>query len=362
MSTPNAQLPTSNTRLPNSIPTCFWELGFGSWELASRRAEARVEPGCDRLGHVGKGDEDDIDALFQLSPPEFVTARNALAAQLKKAGRDDVAKWVKSQPKPSISAWTVNQLYWKHRAAFEKLLATGERFRQAQAAKLAGKGGDLHRLLNERREELSAMARLAAEILQRSSGTAPTGVMRRITVSLEALSAYGTIQGAPRAGRLVGDVDPPGFDALAALVPRVGDGSRAVETSKVLAFQKEAKAPAKGKTRSTDNAQEKEKQRQAQLVAARAAKRDASGAVVAARRVAQHAQNALKKAATHAKDTEETMVATEERLQKAASLAHEARQKARRAAVEAESAAQAVEEAERTLDRATKELSKLENH
>jgi len=311
---------------------------------------------------VGKGDEDDIDALFQLSPPEFVTARNALAAQLKKAGRDDVAKWVKSQPKPSISAWTVNQLYWKHRSAFEKLLATGERFRHAQASKLAGKGGDLHRLLNERREELSAMARLAAEILQRSSGTAPAGVMRRITASLEALSAYGTIQGAPRAGRLVADVDPPGFDALAALVPRVGDGSRAVETSKVLAFQKEVKAPAKGKARSTDNAQEKEKQRQAQMAAARAAKRDAAGAVVAARRVAQHAQNALKKAATHAKETEETMVATEERLQKAASLAHEARQKARRAAVEAESAAQAVEEAERTLERATKELSKLENH
>jgi hypothetical protein len=309
---------------------------------------------------VGKGDEEDIDALFQLSPPQFVAARNELAAQLKKAGRDDVAKWVKSLPKPSISAWTVNQLYWKHRAAFEKLLATGERFRQGQAAKLAGKGADLHRLLNERREELSAMARLAAEILQRSSGASPPGVMRRITASLEALSAYGTLEGAPRAGRLVGDVDPLGFDALAALVPRVGDGSRAATPSKVLAFQKEAKTPAKGRTRSADNGRGKEKQRQAQVAAARAAKQEASRAVVSARRAAQQAQTALKNAATRAKDTEETMVATEERLQKVAEIAHEARQKARRAAVEAESAAQAVEEAERTLDRATRELAKLE--
>jgi hypothetical protein len=310
---------------------------------------------------VGKGEEEDIDALFQLSPPQFVAARNELAVQLKKAGRDDVAKWVKSLPKPSVSAWTVNQLYWKHRPAFEKLLANGERFRQAQASRLAGKGTDLHRLLNERREELSAMTRLAADLLKKSSGASPPGVMRRITASLEALSAYAKLDGAPRAGRLVQDVDPPGFDALAALVPRVGDDSRAPAPSKVLAFQKEAKAPAKGKRGSADDKREKEQQRQARLTAARGAKQEASRTVVSARRLAQQAQTALKKAATRAKETEDTMVAAEERLQKIASQAHEARQKARRAAVEAESAAQAVEEAERTLDRATRELAQLEN-
>jgi hypothetical protein len=309
---------------------------------------------------VSKGDETEIDALFQLSPPEFVTARNALAAQLKKAGRDDVASRVKSLPKPSISAWTVNQLYWKHRATFEKLLATGERFRQAQAARLAGRNADIHRLLNERREELSAMARLAAEILQRSSGASPSGVMRRITASLEALSAYGTLEGAPRAGRLVEDVDPPGFDALAALVPRVGDGTRATVPSKVLAFQKEAKAPVRGRKRSADNEEERKKERLRQLSAARAAKRDAVRALVGARRAAHRAEEGLKKAATRAKESEDAMVAMEARLQKVASQAHEARQRARRAAVEAESAAQAVEEAERTLEKTTRELSKLD--
>jgi hypothetical protein len=310
---------------------------------------------------VSKGDETEIDALFQLSPPEFVAARNALAAQMKKAGRDDIAGRVRSLPKPSISAWTVNQLYWKHRAAFEKLLATGERFRQAQASRLAGRNADIHRLLNERREELSAMARLAAEILQRSSGAAPSGVMRRITASLEALSACGTLEGAPRAGRLVEDVDPPGFDALAALVPRVGDGARATVPSKVLAFQKEKKVPARGRRRSPVDEAARKKELQAQLSAARVAKREASTALAAARRTAVHAETALKNAATRAKETEETMVAAEERLQKVASLAHEARQRARRAAVEAESAAQAVEEAERMLEKATRELTRLES-
>jgi hypothetical protein len=309
---------------------------------------------------VGKTEDDDIDALFQLPPPEFVAARNTLAAQLKKAGRDDVAGRVKALPKPSISAWTVNQLYWKHRAAFEKLLANGERFRQAQASRLAGKGTDIHKLLNERREELSAMSKLAAEILQRSSGVAPPGVMRRITASLEALSAYGTLEGAPRAGRLVEDVDPPGFDALAALVPRVGDGSRAVVPSKVLTFQKEKKKPARGKSKSVDDEKAREHERREELKAARDAKQEATRDLASAKRVALQAQNALKKAATHAKETEETMVETEARLQKAAEIAHDARQKARRAAVEAESAAQAVEEAERTLERATEALSELE--
>ena len=310
---------------------------------------------------MGKTEDDDIDGLFQLSPPDFVAARNALSTQLKKAGRDDVASRVKSLPKPSISAWTVNQLYWKHRAAFEKLLANGERFRQAQASRLAGKGTDIHKLLNERREELSAMSKLAAEILQRSSGASPPGVMRRITASLEALSAYGTLEGAPRAGRLVEDVDPPGFDALAALVPRVGDGSKTAAPSKVLTFQKEKKKPAKSKSKSVDDEKAREQQKREELKAATDAKQEATKEVVSAKRVALQAQNALKKAALHAKETEETMVETEARLQKVAEIAHEARQKARRAAVEAESAAQAVEEAERTLERATEALSELED-
>ena len=308
---------------------------------------------------MGKTEEDDIDALFQLTPPEFVTARNALATQLKKAGQNDVARRVKALPKPSISAWTVNQLYWKHRAAFEKLLANGERFRQAQVSRLAGKGTDIHKLLNERREELSAMSRLAAQILQRSSGAAPSGVMRRITATLEALSAYGTLAGAPSAGRLVEDVDPPGFDALAALVPRVGDDSRAVSPSKVLTFQKEAKIP-KGKSKSVDNEKVREQKKKEQLKAARDAKQEAARELVSAKRAGVQAQHALKKAALHAKETEETMVETEARLQKVAEIAHEARQKARRAAVEAESAAQAVDEAERGLEHATRELSDLE--
>lgn len=302
-----------------------------------------------------------IDRLFQLTPPEFVTARNTLAAELKKAGREKDAATVKSIAKPSISAWTVNQLYWRHRQAFDALLETGERFRQAQTRRLAGSGTDIRRLLNERRDTLSEMSRLAAGILQKSSGASPPGVMRRITASLEAISTYGTLSGGPRAGRLVEDVDPPGFDSLAALVPRVGESDRSGSPSRVLSFQKNAPAPPRRKSRSNDAGKRQEEERRAQLAAARAEQQEAARALTRVKANAQKAEAALKKAAKKAKESEKLMVVTEERLQRVASLAHEARQRARRSAVQAETAAQAVDEAERALQRARQTVADLEH-
>ena len=82
----------------------------------------------------------DIDNLFQLSLTEFTAARNALAARLKAAGQAAQAAAVKALPKPPLSAWTVNQLYWRHHKAFDQLRVAGDRLRKAQASQLAGKG------------------------------------------------------------------------------------------------------------------------------------------------------------------------------------------------------------------------------
>src|SRR6266700_1107688 len=87
--------------------------------------------------------EDDVDALFRLPLTGFISARKSLAARLKKEGHADQANRVMALVKPSISAWAVNQLYWKHREAFDRLIATGERFRHAQTSRLARKVGDM---------------------------------------------------------------------------------------------------------------------------------------------------------------------------------------------------------------------------
>ena len=103
------------------------------------------------------GKLNDVDALFRLPLAEFISARKTLAARLKQGGNGNEADRVKALVKPSISAWAVNQLYWNHREAFDRLIATGQRFRQAQTSRSASKVADIRGALDARREVLSGL-------------------------------------------------------------------------------------------------------------------------------------------------------------------------------------------------------------
>ena len=106
--------------------------------------------------------------------------------------------------------------------------------------RLAGKSGDVRGALDAVREALSELSRLAATELETAGHNASPGAMRAVTATLEALSAYGTADHAPRAGRLVDEVDPPGFETLAALVPNAAGSSASTTPSRVLQFQQQA--------------------------------------------------------------------------------------------------------------------------
>jgi hypothetical protein len=156
----------------------------------------------------------DTDALFKLPLEEFTSARKTLVAQLKKAGQRAEADEVKALTKPSVSAWAVNQLYWRHGDLFGRLIKTGDRLRKAgQFPSDATRDA-----INERRELVTALAGIAADLLGDGNNGA-THVVRRVASTLEALSSYGSLAGAPVAGRLSDDVEPPGFEALAGIVP-----------------------------------------------------------------------------------------------------------------------------------------------
>jgi hypothetical protein len=301
-----------------------------------------------------------IDELYQRPLTEFTPARNALAARLRKSGKTGDADEVRSLVKPSIPAWAVNQVYWKHRATFDRLLSAGDRLRKAQSSTLAGKSGDVRGALDAVRETLSELSRLAADELERAGHNATPGAMRAVTATFEALSAYGTIANAPRAGRLVDEVEPPGFETLAALVPNAGGSAGGDAPSRVLQFQQHAPAPAPARRRTAgDSEARREEERHAKLAAAKAAVEEADRNLREARSTAQEAQTSLKKAAANAKDTEQAMIEAEAVLDKAAKEAHTARQLARRLAAEAEAAAQAVDEAERALTRAKKAVDEI---
>lgn len=305
-------------------------------------------------------DTSEIDALFRLPVHEFTAARNALAARLKKAGQADAAAEVKALPKPPLSAWAVNQLYWSDRKAFDQLLAAGERLVKTQASQLRGKGGDMREALESRRAAVADMTTRASALLQESGHTPSPDLMRRITTTLDALATYGSRPDSPRPGHLTDDVDAPGFEALTSLIPRKGAGARGGEPTRVIPFQQPPKP--KGGGKKLDPAAEerqREAERKAQVAAADKALHAAERALSDARKTAAHAEAALKTAAARAKEAEQTKDALNERLEKAAAEADRTRQEARRVAAEAEEAAQAVEDAERALEDAKRTRKSL---
>lgn len=279
---------------------------------------------------------DDVDALYSLPLTEFTAARDALAKALKKSGQADEAQRVKALAKPSISAWAVNQLYWKHREAFDRLMATGQQFRERQASQFAGKVVE-KTFGDERRRALSDLSRLAANLMQEAGHNATPDIIRRITSTLEAMSAHASLPEAPHYGRLAGDLDPPGFEALAALIPDAG------------VRQPPRKEVAAGR----------DKTQQSRIAEAKAALCDAERALKEARAEAGAMDSSLKKANQKVKEAEKQKRHLEAQLRTASETVDEAERRARAASERAEEAARAVEDATRGVEKASESLQSL---
>jgi DNA repair exonuclease SbcCD ATPase subunit len=324
------------------------------------------------IGSETRGNlEDDVDALFKLPLAEFTGARNNLAAQLKREGRANDSNLVKALAKPSISAWAVNQLHWKHREAFDRLLSTSQRFRQSQTSHTAASFADLRGSLDARGEALSQLSDLAT-VLLREAGHSPTpDTIHRITTTLEALSAYATLSDGPTPGRLTQDVDPPGFESLASLIPGTGTTKRREEPASAAPSQKSGSPAAKTRQATPAGNVQKDLQaeetRRARIAAAKVSLQEARRSLTEAQRRAQRLEAAQKKAQAEAKtadaqarQAEKHLRDAEQRFNKASSASQDAAHRGERISVEAKEAAQDVEDAERTIEKASKELKLLQ--
>jgi len=170
----------------------------------------------------------EVDKLYQAPLAEFTAARNALVTRIKAAHGADAAAHVKALAKPSIAAWTLNQLYWRHQPEFMALLMAGDGLRLTQQQRLGGAEVDVAPATRARQAAIDALLAHATDLLK-EGGHAPTPDMRqRLLGSLDALAAYGTGALAPKAGRLTEDVPAPGFAALAALAAGAPDAAAAV--------------------------------------------------------------------------------------------------------------------------------------
>jgi len=231
--------------------------------------------------------------------------------------------------KPSVSAWAVNQLYWKHRDAFDRLTESGARFREAQSSLLAGKNTDLRGPTDTRRAALSELSRLAASLLGEAGHNPAPETMRRISATLEAISVHVKLPDEQTAGHLTHDIDPPGFDALTAAGP--------------IPIRRPA-APAF-------------KPADANAATSRAALKDAEHKLATAREAVKSAEEASKRSDADAKKAEQEKQEAGKRYEEATSAYDAAAQIARRALANLELETRALKDAERDAEKAIREFN-----
>jgi DNA repair exonuclease SbcCD ATPase subunit len=308
------------------------------------------------LTKVKQNLESDLDALFQLPLAEFTAARNALAARLKQSGRANDATIVKALVKPSISAWAVNQLYWQHRDVFNDLLAAGNRVQRLQTSGLAA----MRASLDARREALSHLSDLATSLLREAGHNPALETIRRVTTTLEALSSYASVEDGPTPGRLTQDVDPPGFETLASMVP-IGRSSKAGQgITRSPASEKPANAKAQS---SAQKNRQLEEARKTKIAVTKISLQTAKKSLAEARSELQRLESAQKKTSAEANEAEKERREAERQLKHARLISEEATRRARSIAEEARAAAKSVEDANRSVAKLSKELESLfRNH
>jgi hypothetical protein len=306
-----------------------------------------------RQGNYGQH-QDELDALFAVPLNEFTAARNALAKRLEGDRLSSEAARVKGMSKPTVSAWAVNQLYWKHREEFDRLLSAGKRLAEAQTLLLSGEGADVRATMAARNEATSVLLQLASKLLRDAGHNPSPDAMRRITTTLEALSIYPSVSNAPVPGRLTDDVAPISFELLAALASRANADAPADMRSQpsrnesIVAPQSEPLAVRKQK-----------QDRRTELASAEAALRTAEQVLREAQANVDNVAAALEKATALVNEREEGQRQAEEGLAKARAAVNEARRRVRDLDVEAGKAKRVLRNAERSVERARSTLKKL---
>jgi hypothetical protein len=288
----------------------------------------------------------DVDALFRLPLDEFTAARNALVAELKRSGRTAEAREARALAKPSVSAWAVNQLYWRHRELFDRLIEAGDRVRRAHAAQLTGDSA--RDPANVRRELVAELASTAADLLRESGHSETRDLLRRVTATLEALSSYGLLAGAPAAGRLTDDLEPPGFEALFGLLPRSKKASPSPRLPRRLPGAP-TQSPGRARQRGADP-RYAEQERKRLVAAATVAVREAEQSLKVARKRAEGAAAKVDTAATRARALEAERTRIEKRLARISKESEAAHGAAREARANAARATRTAQEAERALE------------
>lgn len=138
---------------------------------------------------------DELDDLADLSPEEFVSARNALAKRLKREGHADLAAEVSKRRKPTLSQWIADQVRRHDAGVVDALRLASLDVAAAQEAVITGGDRDALRAATEqRREALRAVGGAVEQVLARNGRPAQQSdeVLRAIDADVTAEVASGS--------------------------------------------------------------------------------------------------------------------------------------------------------------------------
>jgi hypothetical protein len=150
------------------------------------------------------------DEIYQLPPAQFVAARNAQAAALKKAGDKELAAQVTALRRPTTLGWLVNLVALRNPDLVASWFAFGEELRQAQTGLV---GGEVRRLAADRRALQTELLRAAAALAVEAGHTGPIPV-NEISATFNTALADPEVAAQVRAGRLLGGASYAGFGQL----------------------------------------------------------------------------------------------------------------------------------------------------
>jgi hypothetical protein len=208
----------------------------------------------------------DVDELYGLPLDRFTPERNALAKELRSAGRREEATEVAALRKPSVAAWAVNQLVRTQRRAVAELLEAGDALLAAHDDVLAGRGGsgELRAAVEQERTAVDGLTAAARGLLTSDGHELSPTIIERVADTLHAAALDEDARAQVHEGRLERELRHVGLGMApsgaaparparkpAPRAPRLQDGRAAAERAERDRAERE-RAEARAAARATE--------------------------------------------------------------------------------------------------------------
>ncbi|MGH9126194.1 MAG: hypothetical protein ACRDZ8_15935 [Acidimicrobiales bacterium] len=167
---------------------------------------------------------EDETALYQVAPPEFVAARDALAKRLRSEGHKADAGRIARLRRPTPAAWALNRVAREQPELVDGVLAAGSELRLATEQAVGGDASGLRAARAKERASVDDVIRAAADHLQEIGSQANEITRQRLTATLRAAIVDSSVAELWRHATLAVDHDAPGFglEAFSAPAPSTG--------------------------------------------------------------------------------------------------------------------------------------------